>query len=79
MCCSYSMSFYIHLYSLKDPILTILSCIQAKLTGTYKVRNEIETKRNETKRNQRKRNETKRNEINKNETKRNEINEMKTK
>jgi hypothetical protein len=32
--------------------------------GTYKVRNEIETKRNE---------------INKNETKRNEINEMKTK
>ena len=32
MCCSYSMSFYIHLYSLKDPILTILSCIQAKLT-----------------------------------------------
>ena len=36
--------------------------------GTYKVRNEIETKRNE----------TKRNEINKNETKRNEINEMKT-
>ena len=37
--------------------------------GTYKVRNEIETKWNE----------TKRNEINKNETKRNEINEMKTK
>ena len=32
--------------------------------GTYKVRNEIETKRNE---------------INENETKRNEINEMKTK
>jgi ribosomal protein S3 len=49
------------------------------IMGTYKVRNEIETKRNETKRNQRKRNETKRNEINKNETKRNEINEMKTK
>ena len=38
--------------------------------GTYKVRNEIETKRN-----QRKRNET----INKNETKRNETNERKTK
>jgi hypothetical protein len=33
--------------------------------GTYKVRNEIETKRNETKRNQRKRNETKRNQRNK--------------
>ena len=48
-------------------------------TGTYKVRNEIETKRNETKRNQRKRNETKRNEINENEMKRNEINEMETK
>ena len=43
-------------------------------TGTYKVRNEIETKRNEINVN-----ETKRNEINKNETKGNEINEMKTK
>jgi hypothetical protein len=43
-------------------------------TGTYKVRNEIETKRNEINEN-----ETKRNEINKNETKRNEINERKTK
>jgi hypothetical protein len=43
-------------------------------TGTYKVRNEIETKRNEINEN-----ETKRNEINKNETKRNEINETKTK
>ena len=40
--------------------------------GTYKVRNEIETKSTKTKRN-----ETKRNEINKNETKRNEINETK--
>ena len=47
--------------------------------GTYKVRKEIETKRNETKSTKTKRNETKRNEINKNETKRNEINEMKTK
>ena len=47
--------------------------------GTYKVRNEIETKRNETKRNEINENETKRNEINKNETKQNEINEMKTK
>ena len=37
--------------------------------GTYKVRNEIETKRNETKRNQRKRNETKRNQQKRNETK----------
>ena len=43
------------------------------IKGTYKVRNEIETKRNEINEN-----ETKRNEINKNETKRNEINEMKT-
>ena len=53
-------------------------------TGTYKVRNEIETKRNETKRNQQKRNETKRNQRNENEIKRNqrkqnEINENKTK
>ena len=45
-----------------------------QILGTYIVRNEIETKRNETNEN-----ETKRNEINKNETKRNEINEMKTK
>ena len=41
-------------------------------SGTCKMRNVIETKRNETKRNQQKRNETKRSEINKNETKRNE-------
>ena len=47
------------------------------LGGTYKVRNEIETKRNETKRNEINENETKRNEINKNETKRNKINEIK--
>ena len=54
------------------------------ILGTYKVRNEIETKRNETKRNQQKRNETKRNQRNENEIKRNqrkqnEINENKTK
>jgi hypothetical protein len=40
--------------------------------GTYKVRNEIETKRNQRKRNETKSTKTKRNEINKNETKRNE-------
>jgi hypothetical protein len=44
----------------------------SKKWGTYKVRNEIETKRNETKRNQRKRNETKRNETKSTKTKRNE-------
>ena len=44
--------------------------------GTYKVRNEIETKRNETKRNQRKRNETKRNQRNGNEMKRNQRNKL---
>ena len=59
--------------------LTYLYLWNPLFQGTYEVRNEIETKRNETKRNQQKRNETKRNEINKNETKRNEINEMKTK
>ena len=48
-----------------------------KKQGTYKVRNEIETKRNGTKRNEINEKETKRNEINKNETKRNEINETK--
>ena len=47
--------------------------------GTYKVRNEIETKRNETKSTKTKRNEMKRNQQKRNETKRNEINEMKTK
>ena len=60
-----------------------------EIMGTYKVRNKIETKRNETKstktkRNQQKRNETKRNQRNENEIKRNqreqnEINENKTK
>ena len=37
--------------------------------GTYKVRNEIETKRNEISENETKRNETKRNEINEMKTK----------
>ena len=40
--------------------------------GTYKVRNEIETKRNETKRNEINENETKRNETKSTKTKRNE-------
>jgi hypothetical protein len=54
-----SGSIYCHAYiKMCSPELWPLSA------GTYKVRNEIETKRNE---------------INKNETKRNEINEMKTK
>jgi hypothetical protein len=44
------------------------------IRGTYKVRNEIETKRTETKRNQRKRNETKRKQQNRNETKQNQRN-----
>ena len=35
-----------------------------KMTGTYKVRNEIETKRNQRKRNEMKRNQRKQNEIN---------------
>jgi hypothetical protein len=43
--------------------------------GTYKVRNEIETKRNETKRNQRKRNETKSTKTKRNETKSTKWNE----
>ena len=47
--------------------------------GTYKVRNEIETKRNETKSTKTKRNETKRNQQKRNETKRNQrnVNEIK--
>ena len=44
------------------------------LLGTYKVRNEIETKRNETKRNEINENETKRNQRKRNETKRNQRN-----
>ena len=43
--------------------------------GTYKVRNEIETKRNEINENETKRNETKRNQQKRNETKRNQRNE----
>ena len=46
------------------PAFTCIYLMKIEYLGTYKVRNEIETKRNE---------------INKNETKRNEINEMKTK
>ena len=42
------------------------------IMGTYKVRNEIETKRNETKRNEINENETKRNETKSTKTKRNE-------
>ena len=70
--------YNIHKYQVHNRKIKIISFV-VRFWGTYKVRNEIETKRNETKRNKRKRNETKRNEINKNETKRNEINEMKTK
>ena len=44
--------------------------------GTYKVRNEIETKRNEINENETKRNQPKRNEINEMETKWNETNEI---
>ena len=44
------------------------------IPGTYKVRNEIETKRNETKSTKTKRNETKRNQRKRNETKRNQRN-----
>jgi hypothetical protein len=47
--------------------------------GTYKVRNEIETKRNEAKRNQRKRNETKRDETKSTKTKPNETKSTKWK
>ena len=41
--------------------------------GTYKVRNEIETKRNQRKRNQRKRNQRKRNETKRNQRNGNEM------
>ena len=47
--------------------------------GTYKVRNEIETKRNEINKNETKRNQRNENEIKRNQRKQNEINEKKTK
>jgi hypothetical protein len=47
--------------------------------GTCKVRNEIETKRNETKPNETKRNQTKLNETDRNETKRNQTKRNETK
>ena len=50
-----------------------------KFRGTYKVRNEIETKRNQRKRNETKRNQRNENEIKRNQRKQNEINENKTK
>jgi len=46
-------------------------------TGTCKVRNEIETKRNQPKRNEINENETKRNQRNENEMKRNQRNQLK--
>jgi hypothetical protein len=49
--------------------------IYTRPKGTYKVRNKIETKRNETKRNEFNENETKRNQQKRNETKRNQRNE----
>jgi hypothetical protein len=49
------------------------------LSGTYKVRNEIETKRNETKSTKTKRNQRNENEIKRNQRKKKEINENKTK
>ena len=56
-----------------DQVNSLAKYLQGMLFwGTYKVRNEIETKRNGTKRNQRKRNETKRNQRNGNEMKRNQ-------
>lgn len=48
--------------------LAVLNCCILAL-GACKVRNEIETKRNETKSNETKRNQSKRNEIKRNETK----------
>ena len=50
-----------------------------KFRGTYKVRNEIETKRNQRKRNETKRNQQNENEIKRNQRKQNEIKENKTK
>ena len=66
-----SPSFYAHATISNKHDLQVLS--PPNRLGTYKVRNEIETKRNETKRNEINKNETKRNEIN--ETKRNQRNE----
>ena len=78
--------YNIYKYQVHNRKIKIISFV-VRFWGTYKVRNEIETKRNEinenetkrneTKRNQQKRNETKRNQRNENET--NEINENKTK
>ena len=69
----------VHIKTHNTAKLLIAFALNGFIMGTYKVRNEIETKRNETKRNQRKRNETKRNETKSTKTKRNEINENETK
>jgi hypothetical protein len=58
-------------YCLKSLSLNSQDLFKETILGTYEVRNEIETKRNETKRNEINENDTKWNE-----TKRNEINEM---
>ena len=63
-CFSYDLKSSYHHIEIFDTDRTYLGS-----RGTYKVRNEIETKRNETKSTKTKRNETKRNEINEMKTK----------
>jgi hypothetical protein len=58
-------------------LVMLFNTVYNENVGTYKVRNEIETKPNQTKPNQRKRNETKRNQRNENEMKRNQRNQLK--
>jgi hypothetical protein len=70
VCCQHQ-SRSVENESRKSDEICQANAVSSMNRGTYKVRNEIETKRNETKRNQRKRNETKRNETKSTKTKRN--------
>jgi hypothetical protein len=53
---------FLQIFEWVTKLLKYIYTFTMPIAGTYKLRNEIETKRNETIRNQRKRNETKRNE-----------------
>jgi uncharacterized protein YlxW (UPF0749 family) len=74
MICKERFEFHSRLYD-----ITWFEAVYEFKSGTCKVRNEIETKRNQSKRNQSKRNQSKRNEIDRNETKPNETKRNETK
>ena len=74
--CKHVKATHTYMYRRFEHVLSKLGRVDK---GTYKVRNEIETKRNQRKRNETKRNQQKRNETKRNQRNENETNEIKTK